>query len=192
MRIGIDVSQIAYSGGVANYLSQLVEEMVKLDKTSEFVLFFSSLRRGNALLDFKEKLSSRNVIIKDYSFPPSLLDFIWNKLHIMPIENFIGDVDIFISSDWTQPPTKRAKSATILYDFIVYKYPEETHDMTKVQMRNLRVVPNIVKTQKRRLEWVKKECDVMFCISEATKKDAIDILKIDAEKLKVVYPGMTL
>ena len=45
----------------------------------------------------------------------------------MPIENFIGPVDIFITSDWTEPPTKKAKKATILYDLIVYKYPDETH-----------------------------------------------------------------
>jgi len=29
-----------------------------------------------------------------------------------------------------------------------------------------------------------------FCISEATKKDAMEILGIDKEKLKVIYPGI--
>jgi hypothetical protein len=180
MKIGIDVSQIAYQDtGVANYISHLIEEMIRLDKTCEFVLFFSSLRRRAVIDQFASKISSHNVVIKDYSFPPAFLDLLWNKLHIVPIENFIGDVDIFISSDWTQPPTKKAKSATILYDLIVYKFPEEMDQ-------------KIIKTQKRKLHWVKKECELILCISQATKNDAIDILKISADKLQVVYPGMTL
>ena len=97
----------------------------------------------------------------------------------MPIEWLIGEVDVFISSDWTQPPTVKAKKATILYDLIVYKNPQET---AKV----------IVDTQKRRLEWVKKECDVVLCISEATKKDAMEILGIEEKRLKVIYPGVSI
>jgi hypothetical protein len=88
----------------------------------------------------------------------------------------IGKVDIFISSDWTQPPSN-ARKATILYDLIVYKYPEETAD-------------KIIQVQKRKLDWVKKECDMIFCISEATKKDAIEVLGIEEKRLAVVYPGI--
>src|SRR3989338_4918827 len=109
---------------------------------------------------------------KTFKIPPILLDALWNRLHIVPIEWFIGDVDVFISSDWTQPPTKKAKKATILYDLIVHKYPNETDK-------------KIVDTQRRRLTWVKKECDVVFCISESTKKDAMEILGIEKRKLKV-------
>ncbi len=95
----------------------------------------------------------------------------------MPIEWLIGDVDIFITSDWTEPPTIRAKKATILYDLIVYKYPNETDK-------------KIVKVQKQKLKWVKKESSIIFCISEATKKDAMEILGIDDKRLKVIYPGV--
>ena len=105
-----------------------------------------------------------------------MLDTVWNKLHIFPIENILGDLDVFISSDWTQPPTKKAKKVTILYDLIVYLYPNETAQI-------------IVDTQKRRLKWVKTEADAVLCISEATKKDAQEILGIPKEKLFVIYPG---
>jgi hypothetical protein len=114
--------------------------------------------------------------IKATRMPPLVLDLLWNRLHIFPIENFIGDVDLFITSDWTEPPTKKTKKATILYDLIVYKYPKETAD-------------KIIDVQKRKLKWVKKESDIIFCISNATKKDAIEILKIPEDKLRVIYPG---
>lgn len=168
---------MAYEGtGVANYLGGLIEGLLKVDKNNQYILFYSSLRKKfqNSKLNSN---SNSNVVIKQFKFPPKLLDMVWNKLHILPIENLIGDVDIFISSDWTQPPTKKAAKATILYDLIVYKFPEETD-------------AKIVKTQKRRLNWVKRECDTVFCISKATKKDAVEVLGIDESRLKIIYPGI--
>jgi len=178
MKIGIDISQIAFERtGVANYVRNLVENLVKIDKENEYVLFFSSLRRKLPSFFINELTNSR-VKIREFKFPPTLLDFLWNRLHVFPIEWFIGDVDIFITSDWTEPPTRKAKKATILYDLIVYKHPEETDK-------------KIVTTQRRKLAWVKKESDVIFCISQATKKDAMEILGIEEGKLRVVYPGGT-
>lgn len=181
MKIGIDVSQTAYGEtGVANYLTSLVQNLLAVDKENEYVLFFSSLRKNIKYLRqcrTNLKSTNQNLKIKKFRIPPFILEFLWNRLHILPVERLIGDIDIFISSDWMQPPTVKAKKATILYDLIVYKYPKET-------------AKKIVETQKRRLEWVKKECDLIFCISESTKKDAMEILGIKEEKLKVIYPGI--
>jgi len=111
-------------------------------------------------------------------------------LHILPIEKLIGDVDVFISSDWVEPPTQKAKKATVLYDLIIFKYPEESHNKTEFNPFKLLISPNIVASQKRKLVWVKKEVDKIICISEATKKDAEDILGIEKSKLVVIYPGL--
>ena len=175
MKIGIDISQTAYEGtGVGNYITNLVENLLRIDGENEYILFYSSLRIQNS--KFKIQNFNSKVKIKNFKIPPTILDLIWNRLHIVPIEAFIGDVDVFISSDWTQPPTRKAKSVTILYDLIVYTYPNETAE-------------KIVEVQKQRLHWVKKECDEILCISEATKKDAIEILGIEEKRLKVTYPG---
>lgn len=180
MKIGIDISQLVYEGtGVAEYLGGLVEKLVETDKHNEYVLFFSSMRRGIQNSKFKSSNRWPKIKIRRFPFPPTLLDIIWNKLHILPIELFIGDVDVFLSSDWTQPPSKRAKMITIIYDLIVYKYPQET-------------AKKIIQTQKRRLKWVKDECAKIICISESTKKDAIEILGIEPDKINVVYPGIKI
>lgn len=180
MKIGIDISQTIYHGGVGEYLTHLVEKLIEKDQKNEYILFGSSLRGGDKFIKWQNHFKDHpNVKLKIFSFPPTVLDFIWNTLHILPIEYLIGDVDIFVTSDWTEPPTKGAKKVTILYDLIVYKYPEETDS-------------GIVVTQKRKLNWVKKETDTIICISESTKKDAIEILGLPEDKLKVVYPGFTL
>lgn len=173
MRIGIDISQIAHEGtGVANYLKNLVENLLRIDKENEYILFFSSLRKS-----IFNKFPNSNFQIRTFKFPPTLLDLLWNRLHILPIEWLIGDVDVFLTSDWTEPPSKKAKKVTILYDLSVYKFPQE---MDK----------KIVQTQKRKLNWVKKESNMIICISEATKKDAMETLGIEEKRLKVIYPGV--
>ncbi len=179
MVIGIDISQLAYPGtGVANYLGSLVQHLIEIDTKNNYVLFFSSLRGKLKTENLKLKNNPR-VKIKTFKIPPTVLDILWNKLHILPIESLIGDVDIFITSDWTEPPAKKAKKVTILYDLIVYKYPKET-------------AKKIVEVQKRKLSWVKKESQRILCISESTKKDAEEILGINKDKLEVIYPGFSL
>ncbi|MCL5439120.1 MAG: glycosyltransferase [Patescibacteria group bacterium] len=180
MRIGIDISQTAYKEtGVGKYVESLVHNLLKVDKKNEYILFFSSLRRNLKSQISNLKNTNKKLKIKTFRIPPSLLDILWNKLHILSVEWLIGDVDVFISSDWTEPPTKKAKKATIIYDMIVYKYPRETDS-------------KIVAAQKRKLKWVKKESNIIFCISESTKKDVIEILGIAENKLRVIYPGIKL
>ena len=167
MRIGIDISQIVYQGtGVANYTKNLVEKLLALDKKNEYVLFFSSLRRQ------PPKIAN----VRAFKIPPIILEFLWNRLHVLPVEWFIGEVDVFFSSDWTQPPAKKAKLVTTIHDLTPWLYPKTLH-------------PRIVSTHKRRMKWVKKECDMIICDSEATKKDIVKILNIPESKLKVIYPG---
>jgi len=176
MKIGIDISQLAYpKTGVANYLGSLVQHLIEIDKENQYILFYSSLRKNFQFSIFNFQ-SNPNVTIKMFKFPPTLLDLLWNKLHILPIEKLIGDVDVFITSDWTEPPARKAKKVTILYDLIVYKYPKET-------------ARKIVEVQKRKLRWVRKESERILCISKSTAKDAEEILGIPQNRLTVIYPG---
>lgn len=193
MKIGIDISQIAFENtGVANYMKNLTLSMLRNDHKNTYVFFFSSLRQTLSKSYEKEvkRLGVGRVQIRTFRFPPSFLSTLWNTIHKLPIETFVGDVDVFISSDWYQPPSKKAKLATILYDLIVYKFPKETHAQTSFSFKNLQLKQNIVQVQKRRIKWVKKECDLVFCISQSTKEDAKEILGIDEKKLIVTYPGI--
>ncbi len=177
MKIGIDISQTAYVGsGVANSVSRLIDNLVEIDKKNEYILFFSSLRNKFPASRLNVQ-SKSNVSIKQFKLPPVLLDLLWNKLHILPIESLIGDVDVFISSDWTEPPTKHAKKITVVHDLAVYKFPQETDE-------------KIVRTQKRKLHWSVKECDAFICPSESTKKDLSSILEVSERKIHVVPWGV--
>lgn len=168
MKIGIDISQIVYGTGVSVYTQNLIENLHKIDKKNEYLLFGGSLRQKEKLKKFGAKV---------FSFPPTLADFVWNRLHLFPIENFLGAIDVLHSSDWTQPPTKAAKVTTI-HDFGFLKYPEVAH-------------PKIKAVMERRFKWIKKEVDLIIAVSQATKKDIMEILNIPEEKIRVIYEAVS-
>ena len=189
MKVGIDISQIAFTGsGVARYTTGLVRSMMKNTGGHEYTFLFTSLRKKPPQ-SFTDAIRPPHRLIS-YPLPPTLTSYMWNTLHVLPVENIIGDVDVFISSDWTQPPTKSAKKLTVIHDMIPYLYPETSTTNTKFSLSGLRISPNIVETHKKRLDWVKKEGDHVITDSMNTKNDIVRLLGIPDDKITVVYPAV--
>ena len=174
MIIGIDVSSTAYGTGVSNYTLNLVRHLLKNDRQNIYKLFFSSLR-----LPLPKDISAlsryKNVKIYYLHLPQSFLAFLWNKLHIIPIEAFIGKCDVFHTSDWTQPPTLKAKAITTVHDLAPFINPTWLH-------------PKIVTTHRQKMSWAQKKCHSFICVSENTKKDLLKIFpRISPQKCHVIY-----
>lgn len=192
MKIGIDISQIAHEGtGVSVYVTRLVRTIITKHTEHEYVLFGASLRKLGAFRQFYASLpqNQQNVRLITVPIPPTVLSLLWNTLHIIPIEWFTGEIDIFWSSDWTQPPLARARGVTTIHDLSILRYPEESHNKTTYSAANKTLSANIVAVQSKRLSRAVKECAIFLCDSEATRKDAEELLGIARNKLRVVYPG---
>lgn len=189
MTIGIDISQIAFEGtGVATYVRNIVSAIIRKFPDHSFVLFGSSLRKRNVFTDFVRSLPVQNVRLVSVPIPPTLLEILWNRLGMFPIEWFTGRLDVFWSSDWTQPKT-RAPSVTTIHDLSILKFSKESHDTTSFDAKRGTVSPNIVAVHLRRLRRAANTCRAFFCDSEATAHDAHTLLDIPKERLFVVYPG---
>lgn len=178
MKIGIDISQIVHGTGVSFYTRNLVKALAKIDKKNEYILFGGSWRQKNVLQEFtlEVKKINKNFREKVVCLPPTVAEPLWNRLRFLPIEKLVGKIDVFHSSDWIQPPTKAAKVTTI-HDFGFLKFPDVAH-------------PKILSVMSRRLELVKKECDLIIAVSQATKNDAVVLLGIPAEKIRVIYEAV--
>ena len=170
MKIAIDISQIVYGTGVSVYTEELVRNLLKLDSQNEYLFFAGTLRQRSYLKKFISTLSGRfssKVVI----LPPTLADIIWNRLHILPIEKLIGNVDVFHSSDWTQPPCSSFKVTTV-HDLAPLRFPK----LTPARIYN---------AHKERLELAKKEVDRVIVPSEATKSELIEY-GFSPEKIRVI------
>ena len=84
MIIGIDVSSVCYQTGVSNYTLNIVKNLINLDKTNHYKLFYSSLRMP--LPESIKVLGKKpHVTIYHHRLPPTLLEILWNRLRILPI-----------------------------------------------------------------------------------------------------------
>lgn len=163
MKVGLDISQIAHIGGVATYTKKLAEELQK-NPELEMKFFYASLRKT-----YQGSL----IGVKSFRIPPTLFELLFNRMRKVPIERFIGQIDVFHSSDWVQPPT-HAKKVTTYHDVVPLKYPQWSH-------------PKIVEVHKRRLNLVEKEIDMVIAVSNATKKDLLKVSNIPEKKIIVIY-----
>lgn len=176
MKIAIDVSQTVYETGVSNYTKELIKALLKIDAKNQYILFGFSLRQFLKLNDLKKDLTKySNVSFKFLPLPISLFELLWNKLHLLKLETFVGDMDLVHTSDWLEPPTgQNTKRVTTVHDMVVYLFPTATH-------------PRIAKNQKAKLEVVKDRSGLIIADSQATKEDLVKFLQIPENKVRVIY-----
>jgi glycosyltransferase involved in cell wall biosynthesis len=171
MKIAIDVSQIVYETGVSVYTRKLVESLFKIDKENEYVLFAGALRRR---ADVRAVFPQTKI----FPIPPIAADIIWNKLHILPVEKLVGQVDVFHSSDWAEPPSRAFKVTTI-------------HDLYPLKFARL-VHPEILEVHRRKLSWAIQECKRIIVPSLSTQKDLAEIgVKKDVIRIIPEAPSLS-
>lgn len=174
-KIGIDISQIVYGTGVSVYTKKLINEMIKISQDEvEWTLFAGALNNRELLLSYINRLNAKSKI---YPLPPRVLEVLWNTFHVGNIEMFCGELDLFHTSDWTEPPAK-CKKITTVHDLSFLIDPKNSNDMIR-------------KVHNKRLYWVKKEETNVIAVSNSTKDDLVNLLGIPEERIRVIWEGPT-
>lgn len=179
MIIGVDVTMLVYAGsGVANYTFNLVKTLLEIDKKNEYRLFYSSFRRPKNFY-YLDKLKKLGGKVYAFRFPPSLLQLWWSKFNIIPVEWFIGKVDVYFSSDFLRPPLfNGTKGVTTVHD-LTWKIHPQYHEQ------------RIIEAHEIKLKRTVKYKDTVLVDSISTKNDLSKYFpEINKNKIQVVYPGI--
>jgi len=181
MKIGIDISQIAYKGtGVSRFTEGLVHAILDNNKLDEWTFFFSSFR--NSLeLPLKEKIAAHHHTLVILPLPPTALSLLSNDLRFatrMITNNLhqFTELDWFITSDWIELPMP-IKKATIVHDLVFKKYPQTVHK-------------TILRAQMTRFKYLTNESKIIFTDSQATTNDLRQEYNIDSSRTVINYPGV--
>lgn len=178
LRIGIDISQIVYSTGVSFYTRNLVKNLLKVDKENKYVFYAGTLRNRSVLFKNLEEFSDYKFQFKTkiYPFSPKISDLLFNRFHFVPIDLFMGKLDVFHSSDWTQPKSKAFRVTTI-------------HDLAPIVYPNI-TERSIVDVHRARLKRIYGEVDRIIVPSDATKNELLR-LGFTQDRLRVIHeaPG---
>jgi len=179
MRIGIDLSMLVYQGsGVATYTFNAAKALLTYDHTNEYIFFYASLRRPPHFTYLTE-LKQLGAQIIELPLPSRFLRLIWNRLHLLPVELFIGKVDVFFSSDYLRPPLfPKTLVITTVHDMIWHKFPQfHTAD--------------IIASHTRKMGKLIRFSDTILTDSRSSRLDLLSIYpQIPPARVHVLYPGV--
>ncbi|MEI6326568.1 MAG: glycosyltransferase family 1 protein [Candidatus Roizmanbacteria bacterium] len=177
--IGVDISQIMYEGtGVSRFTRGLVGAILSSKSQHAYTFFFSGLNLHPEPGLIKAIHDAGHQYIRWY-IPPRALGWLWNARPSRLIKYLIpGTFDVWLSSDWTQPPPSIARNRITIVHDLVFKLFTETVD------------PLILNTQRQRLLRVMTECSVVITDSISTKSDVHQNYPEFAGAIETIYPGV--
>jgi glycosyltransferase involved in cell wall biosynthesis len=175
MKIGIDAScLLTRRTGIGYFTQNLLGEMLSLNSPHEFHVFMNSYRHPLPKLPMLQK---SNVHARHFRVPGPFLINAWRYLRFPPIELFTGFVDIFHSTTGYLPPQLRGKRIVTVYDLFFLKHPDLCDRLGGRYFAG--IFP-------KRLP----KYDHIIVPSNATKHDLLDLIKVEEEKVTVIYGGV--
>lgn len=175
MKIAIDLRSLsgAKISGVENYTLNLLDNLLRLDKTNEYTLFNNAFSKGS-LGDFHYVNSK----IRNSRIPNKVLNLAL-KFKLVSLEKLAGDFDCLFMPNLNQfNVSPKAKVILTVHDLSPVAAPEFYDIKRRIWHRFL--------SYKKAFD----RANVLLAVSEYTKNDLIKIFKVPAEKIKVIYPGV--
>lgn len=178
MKIGIDIStlQDKYYSGVSEYTHNLLNEILSLDGTNEYILYYNSFSD----VDINFKIESRNVKFFRTYYPNKLFNYGMQKiLHTPKIDKLIGGVDVFFS-----PHLNFYSLSSDCYKIITI------HDVSFLRYKDFFSIRKNLWHSAINIKKLLRQYDKVIAVSKNTKNDLIDLCDVPSEKIEVIYSGI--
>lgn len=174
-RIGIDyTAAIHQTAGIGRYVRELTRALADWLPGANVCLFVAAAGRAD-LPPYPGGFTYRPSRLSERNHAR-----LWHRLRLpLPIELWTGPLDLFHATDFTLPPTHRnTKTVLTIHDLAFERYPAET--MPGMQRFLSTVVPRSL-----------SRADHVIAVSEATRKDLIELCDTPPEKITVVPNGVS-
>lgn len=168
------------NAGIGHYTYYLVNNLLKIDKQNEYVLFFDNLLSKNAVESITAGVPNAKIKFFPFHRYKHYLPLAFSHLLVASaLEK--EKLDVFHSPAYVLPLAYRGKSVVTVHDLAIYKHPEwfPKKFLVGQKFSTKVLVPESLKKAKK-----------IIAVSEYTKKDIKSIFKIADEKIDVVYEGV--
>jgi len=178
MRIGIDARLYGISDrGIGRYTEKLIGYLEKIDFENDYFIFL----REKGFKNYQPKNKNFHKVLANFR-PYSLKEQI-----IFPFKLYKFNLDLVHFSHFNLPIFYRRPFVMTIHDLIISKFPESRRKVTTLpyflyQIKLIiyqSILKNAVKSAKK-----------IIAVSNSTKKDIINLLKIKPEKIFVTYEGV--
>jgi glycosyltransferase involved in cell wall biosynthesis len=188
LRVCIDVSAAVHRrGGLGRYAHELVKGLVELDKSEAFPSQSISIataplqlsvfyhQRGEAILEPPiDQLPRRTtrLSVRPWRLTTALAYF----SHI-GMDRTFGEAQVFHATEHLLPRLKHIRSIFTLHD-LIFQFDPDSHKPLNIAFLKT-MMPRFLKA-----------AAAIIAVSECTKRDAIRLYGLPAEKIHVIYEGV--
>lgn len=167
MRIAIDAHHIGLQRtGSETYVSNLVRNLALLEPNGEQYAVYMDPRQNLEGVKSKPCFEIRNI-------PTSIPHVRFGMFY--PVESWYKFFDVF-HSQYSVPPLLRGRSVLTVYDLTFERFPEFFSAKFRRQMKAL-------------VRWSCHRADHVITISESSKRDLVEIYRLDPKRVTVTYPA---
>ena len=175
LTIGIDFTSASRErAGIGRYARELVRALSRVDHTNRYVLFVPR----DAYAELLAYNWSPNFSIRRAPLTERYLAALWHRARVpLPVETFIGGVDVFYSPDFLLPPTFAQRKLVTVHDLSYVRVPE-CFPAPLLNYLNRAVPPSVARA------------DLILADAASTQRDLVDVYSVPINKVKVLYSGV--
>lgn len=178
MRIGID-ARLWMESGVGRYIRNLVKNLLLIDKKNEYVLFVLSK-------DYEE--IKAELLIKNDKWKIVKTDIKWHTLSEQlkfPSLLYKENLDLVHFPYFSVPVFYNKPFVITIHDLIINHFPTGTASTLPSYLYNLKLMGyNFIISE------ASKKTKKIITVSNATKKEIIEHLRVPEDKIEVTYEGV--
>jgi glycosyltransferase involved in cell wall biosynthesis len=178
MRIVVDVTPLSKPRtGIGNYFRGMLAGLVDAGEgRHELVAFGPSGPRGRQRI--RRALEGLPLELRLPLLPRAHgWRTAWSRLGRLPVETFVGPLDVFHFSDWMYPPQRGGLRATTIHDLVPLRFPDW-------------VKPATVRMHGPKYMHAAGSCDRIFVNSAFTAGEVVELLRVPEERIVVAHPGI--
>jgi glycosyltransferase involved in cell wall biosynthesis len=178
MRIGIDARSLmdSHYSGISLYTYNLVQALLEHDTKNEYVLFFNRLKKLDPPIFNQHSASA--VCLR---YPNKVFNYLMQNVFLQPKIDALLDVDLFFMPHMNFIALgKNSRMILTIHDLSFLRYPEFFSHRKNFWHH----IVNIKKLAQR--------SNAIVAVSENTRQDILELLEVDARKVRVIHSGLGL
>lgn len=180
MRVGIDIRVLSTSRALSRYTKNITDQLLRLGSSDHFFYLFSDsksalnkipgIAAGVSGLRYEVVSAPKKMVIRDHFL-------FWDSIKSL-------NLDLFFHPDNTEFLRCHRRSVVTVHDLLPWKMPN--YVLSSNSLMNLRQKLYFTLQEKA----LRKTCKKIIAVSENTRRDLIETLKTDADKVEVIYEGI--
>lgn len=177
MKIGIDARFFGPKDkGLGRYTESLIRNLEKIDHINQYFIFL----RKDSWQDYQPESHNFKKILADYRW------YGWKEQILLPLKLKKYKLDLVHFTHFNVPIFYRGKFIVTIHDLTLRYFP--TH---KRSIKNFLIYPFKNLAYRMVFRYAIKNSEKIIAISEYTKKDILKHYKVNPDKIKVIYEGIT-